>query len=180
MTASDLVAIIAIGATVAVAWISHRDRVSDRDQTRALARDARIQDLRTAAYRAMLVMVRRTGDVVRQTLPMWERVPPPPRIEPPTDDEQRDVAADVGLYGTAVVLERLDETLTAARDFFRAAEYVSDVRLTTTRSSDGADEIRGARQELTAKRDAFAATLTALEAAARADIGSSGQLRRVE
>ena len=172
MTASDLVAIVAIGATVAVAWISHRDRVSDREQIRLLARDARIMDRRAAAYRAMLVMVRRIDDIVRQTLPMWERVPPPPRIEPPTDDEQRDVAADVGLYGTAMVLERLEHVLTAATDFFRAADYVNDVRLTATRSPEGADEIRGARAELTAKRDAFAATLTALEAAAREDIGN--------
>jgi hypothetical protein len=170
MTASDLVAIIAIGATVALAWINHRDRVSDRDQARLLAREARIQDRRAIAYRAMLVMVRRIGDVVTQTLPMWERVPPPPRIEPPTDDEQRDVAADVGLYGTAIVLARLEETLSSARDFFRAAEYLNDVRLAAT-PPDGANDLRGAREEVTAKRDAFSVRLTALEAAAREDIG---------
>ncbi len=169
--ASDLVAIIAIPATVAVAWIGHRDRVADRDHTMRLARESRVDEHRGSAYRDMLLMTLKIQDIVRQTMPMFERDPAPQRIDAPSADEQRAVAASVGLYGTPRVLELLNDTRAAANDFFLAAEYLGDVRLIAQRRPEGGDELRNAREGVDNKRSAFVLSVQQLEAAARDNIG---------
>ena len=168
-TASDVIAISAILATVAIAWIAHLDRLGDREHARRLAREAHGHERRSAAYQDMLAMVLRIRDGVRQTMPMWERVPPPPRIEPPTPDEQRQVAATVGLYGTPAIAKGLDDAILSANVFYIAADYLSDLRASRS-PSQTADELPKARTDVDAKREAFYANVEALTVAARQDL----------
>lgn len=183
ITASDVVAVIAIVATIAVAWIAHLDRRGDhehdrtlsregREHERTLAREARLQERRESAYRDMLVMVFRVQDGIDQTMPMFESVPPPPRIPEPTIDEQREMAAPVTVFGSAEVVARLKAVVSATRAFHVAARYVEDVRLVATPSAEGVNEIRKAREDLAAQRAAVHAAVEELERAAREELAS--------
>jgi hypothetical protein len=49
----------------------------------------------------MVAIVFRVQDVVDQTLPVFESVPPSPRIPEPTLDQQREMATAVTAFGSA-------------------------------------------------------------------------------
>jgi hypothetical protein len=176
ITASDVIAAIAILATIVttsvVAWIGHLDRKGDHEHERTLAREARLQERRAVAYRDMVAMVFRVQDVVDQTLPLFESVPPPPRIPEPTLDEQREMAATVTAFGSAEVVARLRAVVSATRAFHLAVRDLSDVRLVATPSVGGADELRKARENLRAQRADVHAAVDELERAAREELAS--------
>lgn len=172
ITASDAIAALAVSATMLVAWIAHLDRKGDHEHARTLAREARLQERRAVAYRDMLAMVFRAQVAVDQTLPLFERVPPPPRIPEPSIEEQRDMEATVAAFGSGDVIARLRAVISATRDFYLAASYLSDVRSIATPSVGGADELRKARDDLDARRAAFHAAVAELERVAREELAS--------
>jgi hypothetical protein len=137
ITASDVIAALAVSATMLVAWIGPLDRKGDHEHERTLAREARLQERRAVAYRDMVAMVFRVQGGVNQTMPLFESVPPPPRIPEPTLDEQREMAATVTAFGSAEVVARLKVVVSATRAFGIAARDVEDVRLVATPSARG-------------------------------------------
>ena len=178
VTASDVIAIVAIVATIVttsvVAWINHLDRGGDQEHERGLAREQRLQERRGATYRDMLSMVYLVGDVIAQTLPVFERVPAPPRIDGPSPETEREMTATVALYGSAAVVERLEAVSTASRDFFLAAQYLHDLHpdRSVPPPRHVSNELRKVRQDVEAKRTAFSAAKEELERASREELAS--------
>ena len=187
ITASDVIAAIAIVATIVttsvVAWIGHLDRSGDHEHDRTLsreshehertlAREARLQERRAIAYQDMVAMVFRVQDVVDQTMPLFESVPPPPGIPAPTLEEEREMAATVTAFGSAEVVARLRAVVSATRAFHLAVRDLSDVRSIAAPSVESADELRKAREDLQAQRAAVHAAVDELERAAREELAS--------
>jgi len=184
ITASDVIAAIAVFATVAVAWIAHLDRNGDRENQRSLsreghehertlAREARLQERRAGAYRDMLVMAFRIQEVVAQTMPILESVPPPPRIPLPTNEEQREMAATVAAYGSPDVVALFRAVVTQTRAFFNAVWLVN--ALYPDRSMPpprNLVELHKAEEDIHHQRQVLGSAVDELERVARDELAS--------
>lgn len=184
VTMSDVIAVIAIFATIAVAAIGLFDRRADRRQTlelsreardheRALARESRLQDRRAQTYEEMLLVAYRAQDVIDETMPVLRLSSAPPPPEPPSIEEQRVMLAKVAVYGSPEVLNRLRAFSSATREFGRAVWYMQTLHPDTSMPPVGsADDLMQAHRDLEAARFNVRSALDELERTAREELAA--------
>jgi len=171
---SDIIAVVAVVATLGIAWINHLDRNGDHEHERGVAREQRLQDRRGKTYRKMLTMVYLIADVIAQTLPEIELIPPPPRVDGPSLETERKMAARVASYGSAPVVARFETVATAEREFFLAVRHHHDLHPDRSISPPPPlfNELREARQMVEERRAAFDRAKEDLERASREELAS--------
>jgi hypothetical protein len=160
---SDWIALAAIGATVAAAWIVHLDRVSDRAHVEKLTHEQREQDRRATTYRDLLVMILQVEQAIRTTLPIWSRAGDEP-YPGPTQDAQRVMQASVAAYGSPKIGNMYEAASVVSREFLEAVALVRGAEL--SQASDGGS----ARKLVEAKRRAFIEARKGLEKQVRTEL----------
>jgi hypothetical protein len=171
-TASDVIAALAIFATMLVAWIGHLDRTSDRDHEQKMARESRQQDRRATTYRDMMAMAFTIQAVVNETLPGFELRPAPPPTEMPSGDVQRQMGAAVAAFGSPEVVGLYGDLVLCVNKFSNAARLVS--MLSQPEGMRAAPDVAQlwvkAREDLEPARQAVTDAVNKLEQAARTEL----------
>ena len=113
LVGGSIAAIIAGIVTLKVQARQHTFDASQADAARrhelGVARDARLQERKADTHRDMIEMAYRVQDIVNQTFPFFESVPPPPRVESPSMDDQRAMAARISAFGSPDIVDRFQE-----------------------------------------------------------------------